>query len=120
MTDQQPLGSRRRGAFSWAAAAFAASALAGCTVVSVTTSVVGLAAGAAIGTVKIVGKGIGKAADAMLDGDEEKDDGSGIRIRYRESSHDAHEAHDEPPGDGLSPARPPDSGWPANVQNPAQ
>ncbi|HTY02097.1 MAG TPA: hypothetical protein VMC81_00040 [Rhodocyclaceae bacterium] len=41
------------------------------TAVSVTAGVVGLAADAAIGTVKIVGKGVGKAADAVL-GDEEK------------------------------------------------
>lgn len=54
-----------------------ACALAGCTViavtgaaVSVTASAVGLAADAAVGTVKIVGKGVGKAADALLDGDE--------------------------------------------------
>lgn len=53
--------------------------LSGCAVVaiadaavSVTAGVVGLAADAAIGTVKIVGKGVGKAADAVLGGDEEK------------------------------------------------
>jgi hypothetical protein len=40
--------------------------------VSVTAGVVGLAADAAIGTVKIVGKGVGKAADAVM-GDDEKD-----------------------------------------------
>jgi hypothetical protein len=41
------------------------------TAVSVTAGVVGLAADAAIGTVKIVGKGVGKAADAVM-GDDEK------------------------------------------------
>jgi hypothetical protein len=53
--------------------------LSGCAVVaiadaavSVTAGVVGLAADAAIGTVKIVGKGVGKAADAVLGDDEEK------------------------------------------------
>ena len=64
---------------------FSVTLLSGCTVISVTTSVVGLAADAAIGTVRIVGKGVGKAADAMLD-DDEKDDGSGIHIRYRDSA----------------------------------
>ena len=59
--------------------------LSGCTVVSVAGSVVGLAADAAIGTVRIVGKGVGKAADAMLDDDEPKQDNSGITIKYRES-----------------------------------
>jgi hypothetical protein len=54
-------------------------ALSGCavvavvdTAVSVTAGVVGLAADAAIGTVKIVGKGVGKAADAVIGDDEEK------------------------------------------------
>jgi hypothetical protein len=42
------------------------------TAVSVTADVVGLAADAAIGTVKIVGKGVGKAADAVLGDDEKK------------------------------------------------
>lgn len=41
------------------------------TAVSVTAGVVGLAADAAIGTAKIVGKGVGKAADAVI-GDDEK------------------------------------------------
>lgn len=52
--------------------------LAGCavvtvasTAVSVTAGAVGLAADAAIGTAKIVGKGVGKAADAMLEDDEQ-------------------------------------------------
>lgn len=48
--------------------------LPGCTVVtvastavSVTASAVGLAADAAVGTAKVVGKGLGKAADALTD-----------------------------------------------------
>ncbi len=41
------------------------------TAVSVTAGAVGIAADAAIGTAKIVGKGVGKAADAVL-GDDEK------------------------------------------------
>ena len=81
----KPLGRKKRGAFLWLASTLAVGLLSGCTVVSVTTSVVGLAADAAIGTVKIVGKGVGKAADAML-GDDEQDDGSGITIRYRDPS----------------------------------
>ena len=51
-----------------------AALLPGCTVVSVTTtavsvtaSAVGLAADAVIGTAKIVGKGVGKAVDAVSD-----------------------------------------------------
>lgn len=43
----------------------------GSTAVSVTAGAVGIAADAAIGTAKIVGKGVGKAADAVL-GDDEK------------------------------------------------
>ena len=38
------------------------------TAVSITASVVGLAADAAVGTVKIVGKGVGAAADAVTGG----------------------------------------------------
>lgn len=52
--------------------------LSGCAVVavadaavSVAAGAVGLAADAAVGTVKIVGKGVGKAADAMLGDDAE-------------------------------------------------
>ncbi len=59
--------------------ALLAPALSGCAVVavadaavSVTAGVVGLAADAAIGTVKIVGKGVGKAADAVMGDDEEE------------------------------------------------
>lgn len=40
------------------------------TAVSVTAGVVGVAADAAIGTAKIVGKGVGKAADAVLGDDQ--------------------------------------------------
>lgn len=65
-----------------------AALLSGCTVVavtatavSVTASAVGLAADAAVGTVKIVGKGVGKAVDAM--GDDGGSDHSGIAVRYR-------------------------------------
>jgi len=50
----------------------------GCAAVSVASAAVSVAAGAvelaadaAVGTVKIVGKGVGKAADAMLDDDPE-------------------------------------------------
>lgn len=56
-------------------------ALSGCAVVavadaavSVTAGVVGLAADAAIGTVKIVGKGVGKTVDAVLGDDEDDSD----------------------------------------------
>lgn len=59
-------------------ALFCAAVLSGCAIVtvadaavSVTVGVVGLAADAAIGTVKIVGKGVGKAADVVLGDDEE-------------------------------------------------
>ncbi|CAM4272762.1 hypothetical protein COAQ111491_14385 [Comamonas aquatilis] len=59
----------------WLAGAFLCLlSLSGCavvavagTAVSITAGAVGLAADAAIGTVKIVGKGVGKAADAALD-----------------------------------------------------
>ena len=63
---------------------------AGCTVitvagtaVSVTAGAVGLAADAAIGTARIVGKGVGKAADALMD---DEPDNSGIQVQYRESN----------------------------------
>ena len=51
--------------------------LSGCityTVVSATASVAGLAVDAAVGTVKIVGKGVGKAADALLEDEQEAAD----------------------------------------------
>ena len=58
------------------AAVMLAASCAGCavvtvasTAVSVTAGAVGLAADAAIGTAKIVGKGVGKAADAVLGDD---------------------------------------------------
>ncbi len=59
--------------------ALAASLLAGCAVVTVASTAtsiavgtVGLAADAAIGTVRITGKAVGAAADAMLPGDPAK------------------------------------------------
>lgn len=67
----------------------AAALLSGCTVVavtatavSVTASAVGLAADAAVGTARIVGKGVGKAVDAISD-DGTASDESGITVRYR-------------------------------------
>ena len=73
----------------WLTGAFLCLSLSGCavvavtsTAVSVTAGAVGLAADAAIGTAKIVGKGVGKAADALMD--DPKPDNSGINIRYRE------------------------------------
>ncbi len=61
--------------------------LAGCTVVAVTTTAVGvtatavgLAADAAVGTAKVVGKGVGMAVDAMSS-DGAAADNSGIQIR---------------------------------------
>jgi len=73
----------------WLAGAFLCLALSGCTVVTVgaaavgvTATAVGLAADAAVGTAKIVGKGVGKAYDAVTD---DKPDDSGISIKYRES-----------------------------------
>ncbi|MCT9810070.1 hypothetical protein N0K08_05465 [Acidovorax sp. Be4] len=71
----------------WLLAGSALSLLSGCAVVavtsaavSVTAGVVGLAADAAVGTVRIAGKGIGKAADAMMD-DDVPADNSGIYIK---------------------------------------
>lgn len=55
--------------------AFSCVLLSGCityTVVSAAASVAGLAVDATVGTVKIVGKGVGKAADALLDDDEDR------------------------------------------------
>ena len=43
----------------------------------------GLAADAAIGTAKIVGKGVGKAADALMDDDPP--DTSGVNVHYRDA-----------------------------------
>lgn len=59
------------------AGAVACWLLTGCiayTVVSATASVAGLAVDAAVGTVKIVGKGVGKAADALLEDEQEAAD----------------------------------------------
>jgi len=71
----------------WLLAGSTLSLLSGCAVVavtsaavSVTAGVVGLAADAAVGTVRIAGKGIGKAADAMMD-DDVPADNSGIHIK---------------------------------------
>ena len=61
----------------WAVGAFSCMLLTGCityTVVSTAVSVAGLAVDATVGTVKIVGKDVGKAADALLDDDEDADD----------------------------------------------
>ncbi|SDZ82917.1 hypothetical protein [Acidovorax soli] len=75
--------------------------LTGCTVVAVTTTAVsvtatavGLAADAAVGTAKVVGKGVGMAVDAMSS-DEAAADNSGIQIR--ESIHPAPGAQSAPP-----------------------
>jgi hypothetical protein len=66
-----------------AAGAFSCLALSGCAVVTVGTAAVGLAADVAVGTAKVIGKGVGKAYDVMTD---DGNDGSGITIRYRESA----------------------------------
>lgn len=86
-TTQKPLRPLAAGAFF---CTLALLSLQGCavvsvasTAVSVTAGAVGLAADAAIGTVKIVGKGVGKAADAMMD---DKPDNSGIQVHYRDSA----------------------------------
>lgn len=61
-----------------AVAALAAAALGGCTVITVAGTAAGLAVSAgslavdaAVGTVKITGKAVGLAADAVLPGDAE-------------------------------------------------
>ena len=72
----------------------------GAAAVSVTATAVGVAADVAVGTVKVVGKGVGKAYDAITD---DKPDDSGVRIRYRQSDPD----HPYPPGPGASHAREP-------------
>lgn len=74
----------------WLLTASAISLLNGCAVVavtsaavSVTAGVVGLAADAAIGTARIAGKGISKAADAMMDDEAPApSDTSGVNIHY--------------------------------------
>lgn len=86
----------QRSARRWALPLLASVSLcvlqSGCTViavagtaVSITAGAVGLAADAAIGTAKIVGKGVGKAADALMD-DDDAADNSGVNVRYRESA----------------------------------
>lgn len=84
-------------------------ALQGCAVVAVTSAAVsitagavGLAADAAIGTAKIVGKGVGKAADAMMDDD--KPDTSGIEVHYRDPAVTSSAA--EPPAATSTPVEP--------------
>lgn len=78
------------GPWRWLLATSALVVLGGCAVVTVastavgiTAGAVGLAADAAIGTARIAGKGIGKAADAML-ADEEPPPAhsSGVDITY--------------------------------------
>ncbi|WP_284336826.1 hypothetical protein [Comamonas sp. NoAH] len=59
-----------------AAGTFSCLLLTGCityTVVGAAASVAGLAVDAAVGTVKIVGKGVGAAVDAMSDDDEDEE-----------------------------------------------
>lgn len=76
--------------FRWLLAAGALNLLGGCAVVAVTSAAVGITAGAvglaadaAIGTARIAGKGIGKAADALMDDDPPAHaDGSGVNINY--------------------------------------
>ena len=72
----------------------------GATAVSVTASAVGLAADAAVGTAKIVGKGVGKAYDAVTDSPP---DNSGVSIKYRESD----PSQPYRPGPGASNSREP-------------
>ena len=87
--------------------------LSGCAVVavtsaavSVTAGAVGLAADAAIGTAKIVGKGVGKAADALMD--DEKPDTSGVNIRYRDSANPSAMPDEIPaPAATVTPVAPP-------------
>jgi len=76
-------------ALRWLCTGGAIALLGGCTVVTVastavgvTAGVVGLAADAAIGTARIAGKGIGKAADAMMDDPAPAADNSGVNIHY--------------------------------------
>ena len=95
------------------AGAFLCLSLSGCAVVavtsaavSVTAGAVGLAADAAIGTAKIVGKGVGKAADALMD--DEKPDTSGVNIRYRDSANPSAMPDEIPaPAATVTPVAPP-------------
>ena len=103
------------------AGAFLCLSLSGCAVVavtsaavtsaavSVTAGAVGLAADAAIGTAKIVGKGVGKAADALMDDDKPGiSDSSGVNIRYRDSaSPSAMPAETPAPAATVTPVAPP-------------
>ena len=98
------------------AGAFLCLSLSGCAVVavtsaavSVTAGAVGLAADAAIGTAKIVGKGVGKAADALMDDDKpDISDTSGVNIRYRDSaSPSAMPAETPAPAATAMPVAPP-------------
>ena len=98
------------------AGAFLCLSLSGCAVVavtsaavSVTAGAVGLAADAAIGTAKIVGKGVGKAADALMDDDKpDISDTSGVNIRYRDStSPSAMPAEIPAPATTATPVAPP-------------
>lgn len=95
-----------------ATGAFLCLSLSGCAVVavtsaavSVTAGAVGLAADAAIGTAKIVGK----AADALMDDDKPGiSDSSGVNIRYRDSaSPSAMSAETPAPAATATPVAPP-------------
>ena len=98
------------------AGAFLCLSLSGCAVVavtsaavSVTAGAVGLAADAAIGTAKIVGKGVGKAADALMDDDKPGiSDSSGVNIRYRDSANSSAMPAETPtPAATATPVSPP-------------
>ena len=99
-----------------ATGAFLCLTLTGCAVVavtsaavSVTAGAVGLAADAAIGTAKIVGKGVGKAADALMDDDKPGiSDSSGVNIRYRDSANSSAMSSETPaPAATATPVAPP-------------
>ena len=98
------------------AGAFLCLSLSGCAVVavtsaavSVTAGAVGLAADAAIGTAKIVGKGVGKAADALMDDEKPGiSDSSGVNIRYRDSANSSSMPAETPaPAATATPVAPP-------------
>ena len=55
-----------------AAACALAASVGGCAVVSIAATGVGLAADVAVGAVKVTGKVVGAAADAVLPGDSKK------------------------------------------------
>lgn len=96
----QPLRSLAAGAFLCFALSGCAAVSVGAAAVSVTATAVGVAADAAVGTAKLVGKGVGKAYDAVTD---DKPDNSGVNIKYRESDPN----HPYQPGPGVSNARDP-------------